>query len=93
MDDAEADVLACMAFPSQHRTKLHNTNPLERLSTEVKCRADVAGIFPNEDNIVRLIAAVLPEASDERQLQHRYMQVEAVADLKHQQSRRKRRFR
>lgn len=70
-----------MAFPAQHRTKLHSTNPLERLNKEVKRRADVVGIFPNEDSIVRLIGAVLLEANDEWQLQHRYMQVEAMADL------------
>lgn len=70
MDDAEADVLAYMAFPAQHRTKLHSTNPLERLNKEVKRRADVVGIFPNEDSIVRLIGAVLLEANDEWQLQH-----------------------
>lgn len=81
MDDAEADVLAYMAFPAQHRTKLHSTNPLERLNKEVKRRADVVGIFPNEDSIVRLIGAVLLEANDEWQLQHRYMQVEAMVDL------------
>ena len=81
LDDAEADVLAYMAFPAQHRTKLHSTNPLERLNKEVKRRADVVGIFPNEDSIVRLIGAVLLEANDEWQLQHRYMQVEAMADL------------
>jgi len=34
----------------------------------------VVGIFPNEAVIVRLIGAVLVEANDERQLQHRYMQ-------------------
>lgn len=70
-----------MAFPAQHRTKLHSTNPLERLNKEVKRRADVVGIFPNEDSIVRLIGAVLLEANDEWQPQHRYMQVEAMADL------------
>jgi transposase-like protein len=32
MDDSEDDVLAYMAFPPQHRTKLHSTNPLERLN-------------------------------------------------------------
>lgn len=81
MDNAEADVLAYMAFPAQHRTKLHSTNPLERLNKEVKRRADVVGIFPNEDSIVRLIGAVLLEANDEWQLLSRYMQVEAMADL------------
>jgi transposase-like protein len=81
MDNAEADVLAYMAFPAQHRTKLHSTNPLERLNKEVKRRADVVGIFPNEDSIVRLIGAVLLEANDEWQLLSRYMQVEAMAEL------------
>ncbi len=81
MDEAEADVLAYMSFPAQHRTKLHSTNPLERLNKEVKRRADVVGIFPNEDSITRLIGAVLMEANDEWQLQHRYMQIEGMAEL------------
>jgi putative transposase len=81
MDQSEHDVLAYMAFPVQHRTKLHSTNPLERLNKEVKRRADVVGIFPNETSITRLIGAVLLEANDEWQLQHRYMQVEAMAEL------------
>lgn len=81
MDDAEDDVLAYMTFPSQHRVKLHSTNPLERLNKEVKRRADVVGIFPNEDSIVRLIGAVLLEQNDEWQLQHRYMQIEGMAEL------------
>jgi transposase-like protein len=81
MDASGHDVLAYMAFPAQHRAKLHSTNPLERLNKEVKRRADVVGIFPSEPSIVRLIGAVLLEANDEWQLQHRYMQVEAMAEL------------
>jgi transposase-like protein len=91
MDDSEADVLAYMAFPAQHRTKLHSTNPLERLNKEVKRRADGVGLvgktipriifssfqLPNEDSIIRLIGAVLFEQNDDWQGQHRYMQVEA----------------
>lgn len=93
MDDAEANVIAYIAFPSQHRTKLHSTNPLKRLNKEVKRRADVVGIFPNEDSNVRLIGAVLLEANDKWQLQHRYMQIEGMASSTHQQSRRKSPFR
>ncbi len=81
IDDSEADVLAHMDFPSQHRTKIHSTNPLERLNKEVNRRSDVVGIFPNEGAIIRLIGAVLLEANDEWQLQHRYMQTEAMAEL------------
>jgi hypothetical protein len=51
MDASEHDVLAYMSFPRQHRTKLHSTNPIERLNKEVKRRADVVGIFPNEASI------------------------------------------
>jgi transposase-like protein len=81
MDDSEDDVLAYLAFPAPHRTKLHSTNPLERLNKEVKRRADVVGIFPSEASIIRLIGAVLLEANDEWQLQHRYMGVEAMTEL------------
>ncbi len=55
--------------------------PIERLNKEVERRADVVGIFPNEGAIVRLIAAVLREANDEWQLQHRYTQTQAMAEL------------
>ncbi|WP_114948012.1 IS256 family transposase, partial [Microvirga calopogonii] len=81
VDDSMDDVLAYMSFPAQHRTKLHSTNPLERLNKEIKRRADVVGIFPNEDSIRRLIGAVLLEANDDWQLQHRYMQIEGMTEL------------
>lgn len=74
------NALPC-AQGSEHRIKLPNTNSLERLNKEVKRRADVVRIFPNEESIIRLLGAVLFEQNDEWQSQHRYMQVEAFAQM------------
>jgi putative transposase len=82
MDEAETDVLAYMDFPAAHRTKLHSTNPLERVNGEVKRRTDVVGIFPNEDAITRLVGAILLQQNDEWAVQRaRYLTLETMAPL------------
>ena len=82
MDDAETDVLAYMTFPKEHRTKLHSTNPIERLNGEIKRRTDVVGIFPNDDAIVRLVGALLLEQNDEWAFQRaRYMTLETISQM------------
>ncbi len=84
MDQAEPDVLAYMTFPKEHRTKLHSTNPLERLNGEIKRRTNVVGIFPKEAAITRLIGAILLEQNDEWAVQRaRYMSLESIAPIGH----------
>jgi transposase-like protein len=87
LDEAEADVLAYMTFPAQHRAKLHSTNPIERLNGEIKRRTDVVDIFPNEGAIVRLVGAILLEQNDEGAVQRaRYMTLETITALSDDQA-------
>jgi len=63
--EAEEEILAYMAFPSEHWRQLHSTTPLERLMREIGRRTDVVGIFPNRASLIRLAGAVLVEQQDE----------------------------
>jgi transposase-like protein len=63
--EAAEDILAHRHFPTDHRARLHSTNPLERLHKEVKRRSAVVGIFPNRGALLRLVGAILAEQDDE----------------------------
>jgi hypothetical protein len=81
-EEAEPDALAYMSFPAAYRAKRRSTNPIERLNGEIKRRAKIVGVFPNEAAIARLVGAILLEQNDEWAVQRaRCMTLETIAPL------------
>jgi len=79
MDEAREDVLACTDFPKEHWPQIASTDPLERLNGEAKRRSGVAGTFPNDRAVVRLVGALMLEQNDEWAVSRRYMSLESLA--------------
>ncbi len=76
---AEEELLAFMAFPREHWSKLRSTNPLERVNREIGRRSDVVGIYPNDAALIRLAGALLIEQNDDWLVGRRYLSEESLA--------------
>jgi len=81
LDEAEDDVLAFYAFPSEHWPKLRSTNPLERFNREIGRRTDVVGIFPDDASVIRLVSMLAIEANDEWLVGRSYISRGSMATL------------
>jgi putative transposase len=79
--DAEDDVLAFYACPSEHWPKIRSTNPLERFNREIGRRTDVVGIFPDDNSVVRLVSMLAIEANDEWLVGRAYISQKSMARL------------
>ena len=65
MADNLPEGLTVFAFPVAHRRRIRTTNGVERLHREVRRRARVVSIFPNQASCLRLVSAVLNEISED----------------------------
>ena len=85
LHDAETDLTAFAAFPTEHWKKIWSNNPIERVNTEIKRRADIVQVFPNRDSVTRLIGAILLEQHEEWQYgQRRYLSNTSMQHLTNQ---------
>lgn len=78
---AEDDVLAYMAFPKGHWTRIYSTNWLERLNREIRRRTDVVGVFPDEASALRLVGTLLIERADDWEVERRPFSLESMRKL------------
>lgn len=74
------EVLTCLKFPVEHRKRIRSTNLLERLFEEGRRRTKVIPRFPTEMSGMKLVYAVLIDAS--KKWQGVKMTVEVMDELR-----------
>jgi putative transposase len=78
-DWLEANVpqgLTVFALAGSHRRRLRTSNMLERLNEKIKRRTRVAGLFPNDASVLRLVSAVLMEIREDWETNRKYLTME-----------------
>lgn len=78
MEENIPDGFAVFSLPESHRKRMRTSNPLERLNKEIKKRTRVAGLFPNEDSLLRLVSAILSEISEEWESGKLYLNIKEI---------------
>jgi len=80
MEENLPEGLTVFALPEGHRKRMRTTNMLERVHEELNRRTRVAGLFPNEASLLRLVSAVLMELSEEWETGKRYLDMDVEND-------------
>jgi len=80
MEENLPEGLTVFALSEVHRKRMRTTNMLERVHEEINRRTRVAGLFPNEASLLRLVSAVLMELSEEWETGKRYLNMDVEND-------------
>jgi transposase-like protein len=67
--------LTVFSLPESVRRRLRTSNMCETLNSQIKRRTRVAGLFPNEDSLKRLVTAVLMEISEDWETGKAYLTI------------------
>ena len=77
-----AGTLTFYRLPRGHHKHLKSTNMLERLNEEITRRTRVVRIFPNTESCLRLIRALAVETHEGWLEEHRYLNMQLLAEHK-----------
>jgi len=80
MEENLPEGLTVFALPVEHRRRMRTTNMLERVHEEINRRTRVAGLFPHEASLLRLVSAILMELSEEWETGKKYLDMAVEND-------------
>jgi transposase-like protein len=81
METAIPQGLTVMILAEPMRKRLRTSNMCENLNRQIKRRTRVAGLFPNENSVLRLVTAIQMETSEEWETGKSYLTLTAPHSL------------
>jgi transposase-like protein len=78
MEENIPEGFAVFKLPESMRTRLRTSNMAENLNRQIKRRTRTAGLFPNEESLLRLVTAVVSEISDDWEAGKVYLNVKGM---------------
>lgn len=76
MADNLPEGFTAFSLPVKLRRRLRSTNMVEWVNREIRRRTRVAGLFPNEESLLRLVSAIVAEISEDWETAKRYISLD-----------------
>jgi putative transposase len=73
MEDNLPEGFTVFSLPTKLQRRLRSTNMMEWVNKEIRRRTRVAGLFPNEKSVLRLVSAILMEISEDWETGRKYV--------------------